>query len=100
MCTIKKSAAAAAALMAALVVSAGCPREEGTAAKPKKPSPDAVAGAVTSTSIEALPSKTAEKLPAENRRGLSPFVERAPSPDGREQKGTVPLSAGGSWIGS
>ncbi|HEV2968337.1 MAG TPA: tRNA 2-thiouridine(34) synthase MnmA [Pirellulales bacterium] len=32
----------------------------------------------------------------ENRRGLSPFVERAPSPDGREQKGTVPLSAGGS----
>jgi hypothetical protein len=35
---------------------------------------------------------------SEDRRGLSPFVERAPSPDGREQKGTVPLSAGGSQL--
>jgi hypothetical protein len=40
------------------------------------------------------------KSRSENRRGLSPFVERAPSPDGREQKGTVPLSASGSRIGS
>jgi glycosyltransferase involved in cell wall biosynthesis len=38
--------------------------------------------------------------PLENRRGLSPFAERAPSPDGRQQKGTVPLSADGSGIGS
>jgi Protein of unknown function (DUF1592)/Protein of unknown function (DUF1588)/PA14 domain/Cytochrome C oxidase, cbb3-type, subunit III len=36
----------------------------------------------------------------ENRRGLSPFSERAPSPDGRQKKGTVPLSAGGSATGS
>ena len=34
------------------------------------------------------------KSRSENRRGLSPFVESA------EQKGTVPLSAGGSRIGS
>jgi TolB protein len=30
----------------------------------------------------------------EDGRGLSPFAKRAPSPDGREQKGTDPLSAG------
>jgi deoxyhypusine synthase len=33
-------------------------------------------------------------------RGLSPFAKRAPSPDGRQQKGTVPLSAGRFRIGS
>ncbi|HEV2972268.1 MAG TPA: formylglycine-generating enzyme family protein [Pirellulales bacterium] len=45
-----------------------------------------------------LSEKEAKGL-SENRRGLSPFLERAPSPDGREKKGTVPLSAGGSRIG-
>ncbi|HEV2972219.1 MAG TPA: PHP domain-containing protein [Pirellulales bacterium] len=37
-----------------------------------------------------------EEDESENRRGLSSFVERPPSPGGRKQKGTVPLSAGGS----
>jgi two-component system NtrC family sensor kinase len=43
---------------------------------------------------------TGNKCLSENRRGLSPFAERAPSPDGRQQTGTVPLSADGSLIGS
>ncbi|HEV3417447.1 MAG TPA: DUF933 domain-containing protein [Pirellulales bacterium] len=33
-----------------------------------------------------------DRFAEENARGLSPFSERAPSPDGREKKGTVPLA--------
>ncbi|HEV2971398.1 MAG TPA: PQQ-binding-like beta-propeller repeat protein [Pirellulales bacterium] len=55
----------------------------------------------------ATPAILPIKSQSENRRvehpprqGLSPFVERAPSSDGREQRGPVPLASGGSRIGS
>jgi Cytochrome c554 and c-prime len=102
MCVLKKSAVAVAALMAALVISAGCPREEGTAAKPEKPSSDAAASAVTSTSIEAPPNKTADKLPADQVRDdklAIPESSKKPAdqrqtPDKTASSGdTKPLSA-------
>jgi hypothetical protein len=57
-------------------------------------------GAVQPNSLQMARDNGLSKSLSDNRRGQSPFVERAPSPDGREQKGTVPLSAGGSRISS